>query len=190
MFLIFFYFFNWALFTLIHLFLIGRKRQAIFLIVRSAILLSIFLLHGDGIQKPFIHGEILPYVKEFESLYGKKTENISITFTSFLGSSVVGICQSYSKNGGWYKGKVIKLDRDYWNESSESLKEILVFHELGHCELERDHEDDLIVYTHDGKKVFMSKSIMNSYIINETNYIENRTYYVVELFSKNKELVE
>lgn len=186
MFLVLFYLFNWGLFTLIHLLLTGRRKQALFFIVRSILLIFVFLLHGDGKQIPFIHSEILPYVREFESLYGKKTENISITFTSFFGSSVVGICQSYSKNGGWYRDKVIKLDRDYWNESSKAAKEILVFHELGHCELERDHDDEFLTTNEDGIPVLMSKSIMNSYIINETKYIENRTYYIIELFNKNK----
>lgn len=184
MFLILFYLINYIVFTLIHLWFIGRTDKALFVLLRSVLLFFVFFLHGDGIQKPFIHSEILPYVKEFEAFYGKKVENTSINFTDFLGSSVVGICLSHSKNSDWYNSKVIKLDRRYWNESSKSSKEILIFHELGHCELNRDHDDDFIKIKSGSKEVFMSKTIMNSYIIDEDKYKENRSYYLIELFSK------
>lgn len=184
MFLFYFYLTGYIFFTLLHFVLTGQKRKAAFYSLRSLILFSAFLLHGDSIQKPFIHSDFLLQVKEFEFLYGKKLENVSISYGNFLGSSVVGICWSYSKTGNWYKGKFIKIDEGYWKESSNATREILLFHELGHCELNRDHEDEFVTLIIDNREVFMSKTIMNSYIIDEKKYRENREYYIKELFNK------
>ncbi len=48
----------------------------------------------------------------------------------------LGQCKSYS-NGS----KQIFIDEPYWNRVDEIKREYLVFHELGHCLLDRDHND-------------------------------------------------
>lgn len=34
------------------------------------------------------------------------------------------------------------IDEGFWNSTSDAGKEFVVFHELGHCELARDHRED------------------------------------------------
>ena len=34
------------------------------------------------------------------------------------------------------------IDIDFWNSASESAREMIVFHELGHCFLQRGHNDN------------------------------------------------
>jgi len=36
----------------------------------------------------------------------------------------------------------IAIDREVWDRSNESSKEWLVYHELGHCVLDRSHRND------------------------------------------------
>ncbi|MDF1698783.1 MAG: hypothetical protein P1U56_23215 [Saprospiraceae bacterium] len=35
----------------------------------------------------------------------------------------------------------VTIDREFWNRSSPLLREFVVFHELGHCVLLRDHDE-------------------------------------------------
>lgn len=48
----------------------------------------------------------------------------------------LGQCKSYS-NGS----KAIVVDISYWERANDLEREYLVFHELGHCILNREHED-------------------------------------------------
>ena len=36
----------------------------------------------------------------------------------------------------------LRIDESYWQEANEDKKEFLIFHELGHCFLKRNHLDD------------------------------------------------
>ena len=47
--------------------------------------------------------------------------------------SVVGFCDAFTR--------VIFLDRNFWNfhKDNEKMREALLFHELGHCDLNRSH---------------------------------------------------
>jgi hypothetical protein len=72
----------------------------------------------------------------------------------------------------------IEIDPIFWEEASQTEKEVLVFHELGHCVLNREHNESLI------SEQNIPKSIMYPYIF-ETEYEMYRNYYINEL--KNPE---
>jgi len=48
----------------------------------------------------------------------------------------LGQCKSYSNGSGQ-----VVIDEPYWNRVDETEREYLVFHELGHCLLDREHLD-------------------------------------------------
>jgi len=52
-------------------------------------------------------------------------------------TGVVGQCQTFV-NGS----KAVVIEESYWNRASDLKKEFLVFHELGHCILNRNHLDE------------------------------------------------
>jgi len=60
-----------------------------------------------------------------------KIENIDNT------SRVAGQCQSNSIDPN-----VIVVDLNFWNGSNEIEREFVIYHELGHCYLDRDHLDE------------------------------------------------
>ena len=53
-----------------------------------------------------------------------------------LGEGVRGQCQHLSDDS-----ERVVIDRTYWNQSSSIEREFIVFHELGHCILNRSHLD-------------------------------------------------
>lgn len=94
------------------------------------------------------------------------------TSLTSIESDAVGQCLTYEQGRN-----DLLIDEDYWSRSSDTNREFLIFHELGHCVLQRSHIDSS---NPDGT----CQSIMNSG--NDScrkNYnITTRTQYLDELF--------
>lgn len=82
----------------------------------------------------------------------------------------VGECVKWT--GTSYRQIVIK--KDYWDEASESEKINLIFHEFGHCDLDRNHDE----IENNGKP----ESLM--YPINYGFAPQDFDFYVNELFNR------
>ena len=77
------------------------------------------------------------YIEEFETLYGDNINNVPINFNDLDTTTKVGICRI------WGTGHTeIEIDEGHWQTMSEDRRLALIFHELGHCALKRDHNDD------------------------------------------------
>ena len=89
------------------------------------------------------------------------------------GSRVAGQCQTNST-----KPNTVIIDLNFWDGSVDITREFVIFHELGHCYLDRDHLDDA---NDDGTCV----SIMHSGIGDCTNRFTSvtRSDYLDELFN-------
>lgn len=74
----------------------------------------------------------------------------------------------------------ILVNRVFWEARSvtDRLREIVLFHELGHCILGRQHNSELRA---DGAP----SSIMDPNPVDEQKYEALRSYYVQELFAEN-----
>jgi hypothetical protein len=59
------------------------------------------------------------------------------------GSSVVGVCYSFWKNGRDI-GIEILIDVTYWSQADEYSKRALIDHELGHCAYGKDHDTEML----------------------------------------------
>lgn len=98
--------------------------------------------------------------------------NIGGTLENIADQGIVGQCQTY-QNGN----KAIVIDAQYWNKVSALQKEFLVFHELGHCVLDRDHLNEVGA---DGNCF----SIMNSGTACKLDYtVKTRAALLEELFT-------
>lgn len=128
-----------------------------------------FLLSDDVPFKNKTDKAFLSYIQDFESLYGKVKS--PIIFAN-LDSRKVGLCTKYSN--GYNE---IKIDVNFWIRASEAAKNQLILHELGHCELNRGHDDTSINNC--------PKSAMRSYTFFpselENCFIPNFDYYLEEL---------
>lgn len=119
------------------------------------------------------------YVRLFESIYGKSTSRVSMGFSK-LEFPTVGRCKKWS-NGY----REIEIDPDYWNSpyTTQEAKIGLIFHELGHCELNRYHDEVLEYYSGQHIRGEIPRSLMYPYNFYSSHYAELQNYYFAEMFT-------
>lgn len=94
----------------------------------------------EPITYPDVSAELCPYFQSFEEEAANRDISINLKLAGIKGKLVniqngyVGLCSTHAK-------KEILIDRDFWKRSSRLIKELIVFHELGHCSLERKHNN-------------------------------------------------
>lgn len=96
--------------------------------------------------------EVREYIKLYEGLTHRRVENETIVLTDPVDTDpyVVGVCTT--------PGNYIQLSKSFWFKVGDSTRIVLLFHELGHCDLEREHIEE---YFPDG----CPKSFMNPVLI-------------------------
>ena len=87
-------------------------------------------------------------------------------------SNVKGQCFKNEK-----KPRKVLIDIEYWNDSSEFEKQFIIFHELGHCFLNREHLD---TSNPDGTCVSIMHSSPQACVFSLTP--SNKKDYLNELF--------
>jgi hypothetical protein len=101
------------------------------------------------------------------------TLNISAEIVSLNQGTVAGVCST--NNRGL---RHITIDQNFWNKASSYTREMIVFHELGHCVLGRGHRED-----------FFSNGICQSIMRSGTGgcrdayRADTRAYFLDELFN-------
>ena len=124
--------------------------------------------HEDpNVQAP---EEVIAYIERFEVAGSLTVLSLLVKFQT-LKAPTVGECV---RGGGM---PLIYLDPDFWDNSYDWKREQLMFHELGHCILDRPHTDQKL---EDGCPI----SIMDPYVIGESCYLSHRNYYFEELFNQ------
>ncbi len=104
------------------------------------------------------------YKHRFERHYGKPV-SVGINFGEM--ENAVGVCYYVTGN--------IEIDKDYWDSVGESAREELIFHELGHCVLNKEHNE------------YMMGDCPASIMYPELTpgcYDKHKEYYIKELFDK------
>jgi hypothetical protein len=148
--------------------------------MKKTLLLTIsFLLIGCGPVKQ-THPDFIKYINSFETEIGLKVKtpivykSIVLSEEELKKSRSVGTCYRYANSNKNF----IDIEKQYWDAASELLKEQLIFHELGHCELNLEHTEEKI-NTPFGS---IPKSIMFPYIFaNQPYYEAYKEYYFNEL---------
>lgn len=102
--------------------------------------------------------------------------DIPINFGDTEGPYNQGLCIKYSDGT-----REIIIREAWWETQGESYRESLIFHELGHCRLDRDHHND---ETNVGNNSVKS-SMMNQYIVAPAIYDPHRDAYLQELFTSS-----
>ncbi|MCM2278929.1 MAG: hypothetical protein NDJ89_12710 [Oligoflexia bacterium] len=87
------------------------------------------------------------------------------------GASVIGLCETSANL------RRVTLDPDFWDSVSETQRELLAHHELGHCVLYRAHKSTLL-------STGAYASIMYPIIMGSSTYLNNYDYYQQELFAQ------
>lgn len=127
--------------------------------------------------------ELESIVKKFEKIYNAKID-FTITFVkdSELNSKpnaihIAGVCQRITGHGP--DKKQILISKEWWSGQIDypAFKELLVFHELGHCYFLRDHDDTILS---DGYPKSIMKSTMDQFLYVYSWFYD---YYLTELSS-------
>jgi hypothetical protein len=86
--------------------------------------------------KPFF--ELFRLESEKRGLpFDVNVEKITTEMVNISGDNIIAQCTRYTN-----QPSVIKVDIAYWNAASQTDKEFYLFHELGHCFLNRSHNND------------------------------------------------
>lgn len=91
------------------------------------------------------------------------------------GENIGGQCTWHSNNPN-----NIIIDEPLFNELPDLYREFIIFHELGHCVLNRDHREDV-----DGQGNCLSLMRSGLESCNDNYRINTRTNYLNELFDPN-----
>ena len=144
---------------------------------------------GAGFVRQFstTDGGFLSYITTFEN-NGKiefndptfKVTNVPVNFGDTENPEFVGVCFTYS-NGD----KEIIIDKQWWDRVSPTSRESLIFHELGHCALNRVHNDEEI--EKNGKTV--RASIMNPGVVSSMDYNSYKPGYLHELYTNDQTIL-
>lgn len=137
---------------------------------------------GDDPAHVEEHPELRAYIESFAeeaALHGRSVNPDRVTtewFVNEIEMSYGG--QSLGSTRGWCvvgdRGQPhVMIEKKWWEDYTHMEKERLMFHELGHCLLGRDHTSNLLslMYPH-----------LNQIDYNE----ETREMYLFELFSTNR----
>lgn len=108
-----------------------------------AIFITLSCAHKvDGVR---LDEDLEPYYIIFEEeaakrgvVFNNEIEQIEGYLQNIADPGVIGACR---RNDGEGKNRSIFFDKTYWVTATRFEKEYVVFHELGHCFLELDHDD-------------------------------------------------
>lgn len=138
---------------------------------------------GCGDAKGYTHPELRPYVSRFlvdmaryrDPLSVKvakvQVKVIDIELATLTNKTQAGVCLMYSNIP-----VSIRVDLKTWSKMTDTAKEMLIYHELGHCILDREHRNDRT-------KLGYSNSIMDEEDkIPDWLYEARREHYLRELF--------
>ncbi len=110
--------------------------------MKTLLVAAVLLLSGCG-SAHYVAPETAPYVKSFLAeahAHGQYTEFFlsSIDFGDLSAEKV----ENGQTNGLCVNHDHVILSRKFWDEQDETGKMLLVYHELGHCLLGREHRTD------------------------------------------------
>lgn len=130
-----------------------------------------------------IPAEVQPYIDSFQADAGSqnvglKIDDLVVQFDSLdqPDQVVYGRCVY-----GYNMTPVVKLDKSHWDNGSSTFRETLVYHELGHCLLNRLHIN-LLWQAPNGARTPFSIMYANSAALDY--YQMYRQHYIQELFRR------
>lgn len=158
-------------------------KKTIFLLL---VFILIFFSCSDAPKDVVIDPELQPYVDRFLAEAAKRGHDIDLADSGLDMIFEVDISTAdYAGQCRYNLGaNEIAIDRERWDDSNESRKEWLVYHELGHCVLDRGHRNDQF-------ENGMWKSLMRGDLSSEQSRLplcytwDREQYFIDELFDEN-----
>ncbi|MDA8693120.1 hypothetical protein N9L92_03590 [Saprospiraceae bacterium] len=133
----------------------------------------------EQVQFANVDERLWEYFESFENEAAQRGISIDLNEEGTSGEispisddGVAGTCQYNSHFNH------VTVDEEFWNRGSDLFREFVIYHELGHCVLHRDHEES----SFDNG---ICRSLMRSGVedCRDAYTEQNRSYYLDELFS-------
>lgn len=178
--------------------------KRLIIIFLSIFLISTVLASEDEFSYT-VDPTFIPYLQHFveesrETVTYKDFNNLEIKFDKFpKDSRQIGTCQKIL----W--ASYVRIRVDWWMEKAGELqREGLVYHELGHCILDRGHmrphENEIVIYLEklflDLKLIKQKKGYLKDYCpssymhpsaVSEYCIKKHRSFYIKELFTNTED---
>ena len=144
------------------------------------LLILLFLQIACGTKETREFGEFEPYITQFELEAAKhhwplKIISLTVKFGT-LPSQTLAMCTVN------HQESLITVNETRWSGLSNTQKTIVLYHELGHCVLNRRHDN-----SEDPKKEKKIKSIMHAHPLIASDYELHEDAYLAELFFENSD---
>lgn len=154
------------------------------IVLASFIILLIISCSDDNFQNISIDSDFNAYVDAFIESGAQRGKEIDFTDTGLTiqyGEVSEDAAAECSELGSGFEGShKIKISKVYWNQIDELEREVIIFHELGHCELGRIHDNQIF-------SIGDWKSLMRGSVSQKDPavhfYGTRREYYIDELFN-------
>ncbi len=131
--------------------------------MKHTAIISLLLLTGCGKSPEF--GEFTPYVDSYVNEASKRgfdlsLSGVTISFGEMPSMAAVGKCLLKDSI------RAITLREEWWNTADAEHREVVLYHELGHCVRWLLHRDDVL-------------NIMNTYYLFPSGeYLNNRKHHL------------
>ena len=128
---------------------------------------------------PLADPALWPYYESFE----KEAQSRGLSY-DLNALEITGVVEEISEDGVAgtcrYGSHInhVTIDQSFWNSFSELRRELVVYHELGHCVLFKDHTED-----DNGEGICLSLMNSGTTTCRVAYNLQNRAYYIDELFS-------
>jgi hypothetical protein len=137
-------------------------------------------IEGDPRGSLTIGTDFLQIVERFETIWGKRVSS-PIWYSDKVPVNILALCHTFTRNDGIELTEIVVQPDGFNPDSVEG--EIILFHELGHCELKREHDKSL---AKPSDNRFIAYSIMYPTIIAAEDYTLFYDHYMLELFSRGQ----
>lgn len=129
----------------------------------------------------FIEDELKPYYNDFKAqakqFNVKITPRVAVIFFFPLEDGIAGDCSFNQVT------TTIRVNSNYWRHHSEEEKAMILYHEMGHCYLKRDHIAEVKRFNLILSKQCPTSIMYPSVEIINNCLVDNWEYYMVELFT-------
>lgn len=127
------------------------------------------LAHAEPPQELLLINELFYAAAKRYTHFTMPRVQIALGFQKTHDGDFAGIC---FKHGS--RPPKVELSEETWMKTDRWQREQLVFHELGHCVLNRNHDNKTVLG--------IQKSVMNHAVLPKDMYLLHREYYLRELF--------
>lgn len=161
---------------------LSRLKGRLLLISTSLLMMSACgQKKAEVVERYDVLSEFQEYIDEYErvaSEEGRPTTitNLVATYGATPSLNHTAICEVTEGQ----PPKII-VNQTVWNTLSVHGRKVVLFHELGHCNLRRVHKNSLISGTS------VPESLMYMYRVGDNTYLSNQEHYHQELFSTSNE---